>query len=155
MTGLVYPDGYAGSTQPHCGVLALAMCVGVSFETAWATLAPACTARDPKWTGRTYARERRDALQTLGVGYHERLAIPGPRWAWMKDRDEGVDFMPRCTVATFAKKHAEPGVAYMVNIKGHVLTLRDGLLADQFGLAPVAQHGCARSMIIAVIEISK
>ncbi|RVU03502.1 hypothetical protein EOE18_15380 [Novosphingobium umbonatum] len=150
MSRLAYPDGYNGSHAPHCGVLSVALCAGVSFETAWETV-KAAGGYGEGWEGRTYAKDRRSALQTLNVAFVELLAVPAARYAWLKDRRE--DLFPCCTVATFAKKHARAGVTYMLNIKGHVVTLKDGLVADQGGIAPAAYHPSGKKRLQIVVEI--
>lgn len=150
MTGPSYPDGYALSFEPHCGVLSVAMCAGVSFERAWDACGDAGT-RGPGWRGLTDEGERRAALVALGVRFSEALAIPtrrmkrNPQWGGM--------CIARCSVSTFAAKRAKPGVTYMVRIKRHVVTVRDGMVADQSGISPAARHPTARRMICSVWTI--
>lgn len=48
----IYPDGYsAPQHKPHCGVLSVAICAGVTFETAWETIAAVRKPTRKAWTG--------------------------------------------------------------------------------------------------------
>ena len=138
---LAYPDGYTPRLEPHCGVLSVAMCAGVTFETAWATLESVIIRKTRGgWKGATTGAERVAALTILGVPHVTRRHVPASRFQRLPpDYVEENRLAPGCTVAGFAARHAKPGVTYMIPVSGHVVTLRDGLVADQCGIAPAAK----------------
>jgi hypothetical protein len=149
-----YPDGYTPRREPHCGVLSVAIAAGVTFERAWNVLKP-MQAKPSAWRGRTYRYDRIAALKALGVSFTENLCIPAPLMRGLHpDYLRGQGYVPRCTIATFARK-AKPGVTYSLSVAGHVVTLRDGMVADQNGIAPAAQHWCARKIIKHIVTIQK
>jgi len=151
----LYPDGYAApQREPHCGVLSVAICAGVSFERAWAACAANLRKRRGPWRGETYAFERREALQDLGVAFDERTYVPSSLLRrCTADYAERKGLAERCNLASFAKRHAKPGRTYMVQVRGHVVTLRDGIAIDQHQAAPVAEHRAARMLLQTTLEI--
>lgn len=144
---LSYPQGYAPARKPHCGVLATAICAGVSFEAAWEIIQrqggyPA------SWKGATYPGDRLAALRAFGVEVVQRRHVPArhlPRLAPEYVKQQGL--VEGCTVATFVRRFARPGVIYMVQVSGHVVTIRDGIVADQCGLSPAARHWCGKRRV--------
>lgn len=141
-----YPDGYSPRREPHCGVLAVAMCAGVPFEKAWDLFAKH---RGPQWRGVTNHAQRIMALAELGAKHSDTFHVPAATLRAYRTIQGSVpsDMAPRVTAATFAAKYARPGVTYMLRVGGHVLTLRDGMLADQGGIAPAAKHKSARQIV--------
>lgn len=127
---VAYPEGYTPAAQePHCGVLATAICAGVTFDEAReALLSPFATYGIPaKYKGKlqrgmTWATQREAALLQMGVTY---VSLTG---------------LPAMTLKTFVKRHAKAGRTYMVTVTRHVVTVRDGMVIDQSACAPVDQH---------------
>jgi hypothetical protein len=155
MKNLSYPEGCAGSCRPHCGVLAVAICADVPFETVF-ELIRTCSRHSGNWKGRTTGPERTGALKRLGVSYDERFHISKARYDAMRSgypRLVNTRYQPSCTVATFAKKYADAGTTYMLRVGGHIVTVRDGLVADQSGIAPAADHRSAKQRVLGSIEI--
>jgi hypothetical protein len=150
MTHPLYPADYG--TVPlwgHCGVLATAILAGVPFEKAWNTLAPYYAAGRRKWTGGTHHLHRKAALETLGVPCKHRQHVPAGdlQWLRMMKSPSLADYLPRCSVETFARRYAKPGVTYMVCVSRHVVTVRDGIVIDQTQAAPASQHRSRRQLV--------
>lgn len=148
-----YPAGYAPRKEPHCGVLAVAIAAGVSFEDAWGTI-KAQASYGASWRGRTYDADRSRALKALGASYVERFHVPARMIRGTCHAVAGGRYVERCTVATFARRHAKPGVTYLLTVGGHCVTLRDGIVADQHAVAPAAKHWAARKVIRLSQEIT-
>jgi hypothetical protein len=147
-----YPVDYgAVPTGGHCGVLACAILAGTTFEIAWDVLS---TGRRGRWTGGTRIAEREAFLKALNVPHKARTHISRDRLKWLRSTGSPClnDYRPRCNVATFAARHAKPGVTYMITIARHVVTLRDGIVMDQQQAAPAAKHWTARKLIRHSIE---
>lgn len=134
---LKYPDGYTGTSRdPHCGVLAVAICAGVSFETAWDIFKSYRTPRQrARWRGATNWQERDLALLQLKVDY-------------------GTLAVRRQTLLAFVRDVAKPGETYMVRVRGHVVTVRDGMVIDQTACAPASKHPSRRKFILRVTRIT-
>jgi len=113
-----YPDGY--QPGPICGVLSTAICAGVSFYAAHAWFK---ARKGAKWKGSTTVSVRDEALKHFGVKFETK------RWT-----------RPRPTVKTFAAKHAAKGATYMLRVRGHVVTLRNGWVLDQHERAVACLH---------------
>lgn len=150
MTHPLYPADYG--TVPmggHCGVLATAILAGVPFEEAWRTLAPYYAGRKRKWTGGTHHIHRKAALETLGVPCKHRQHVTAGdlQWFRMVNAPGWEDCLPRCSVETFARRYAKPGVTYMVCVSRHVVTVRDGIVIDQTQAAPASQHHSRRQLV--------
>jgi hypothetical protein len=122
-----YPDGYTPNPrQPNCGVLAVAMCTGKPYPVVWRYMARFFRSN---WKGRTRGHDRMNALGFFGA--EAQVVIGWP---------EGS------TVAAFAAWAARraPGTTYMVKTRKHIMTIRDGIAADQNMIAPAAIHKCYR-----------
>lgn len=150
MRELTLPTGYAAPRhEPHCGVLAVAICADVPFEVAFETIKQAA-GRTGNWKGRTFLRDRTGALDAFGkyftvTRHAPRRVLQAHRWP------EGWE--PSCTLATFAKRHARPNTTYMIDVSGHTFTLRNGLIADQQGVRPYATDRLARCTVKSSTEI--
>ncbi len=133
----------------NCGIVAVAMIVGVSHATALAAVDYARRNRigtralkadeltrgfGDGWQGATTQMMREHALTRLGVQF-EPLHRPT-----REDRRQQLRSFARSIPA---------GVAMMVSVAGHTMILRDGLVFDQeyrTGL-PVGDHWCARRLV--------
>lgn len=152
MKELSLPSGYvAPRHEPHCGVLSVAICADIPFEEAFA-LIKARAGYNGNWKGRTYNRDRIGVLNALDVAHKETHFAPAQvlaRSGW----PEG--WSRRCTLATFAKRFAKPGVTYMASVRGHTFVLRNGMIADQAGVRTVTGDKLARRAIQHTVEILK
>jgi len=127
-----FPDGFVPEQHRHlgcCGVLAVAMLADVPFQTAWDALL-SLQPRPKRWRGGTTHTQRLKALALLGVA------------------TESAQGLPRRTLATIVRSTLlEPGVTYMVRVRGHVVTVRNGIVVDQAGALPIAQHPSRRKIV--------
>lgn len=124
-----YPSGFKAevhSKKPICGVLAVALCAGVSYDVAHAACKRSMLALKlgMRFRGRTYLRQLKHALSGLAVRFTEYKQNDNP------------------TIAHFAEFRAEPEVTYLLRVSGHFLTLRDGILIDQGACLPYSLHKC-------------
>jgi len=150
MQELCLPSGYvAPRHEPHCGVLSVAICADIPFEEAFAMI-KARAGYNGNWRGRTYNGDRIGALRALGVPHKETHFAPAHALA-RRGWPEG--WSRRCTLATFAKRFAKPGVTYMTSVRGHTFVLRNGLIADQAGVRPVTGSKLARCAVKHTVEI--
>ncbi|MBN9347488.1 MAG: hypothetical protein J0I48_15040 [Devosia sp.] len=113
---------------PNCGVTAVAVLAGVPFDLAWETVRRLDPKRSPRWRGTTWWYEQRAALRHLGAKVEE---LP----------HKGM------TLAKFADQHTVKGAAYLVNVTSHCMALIDGVLVDQRGPMPVAEHPARRQRV--------
>lgn len=144
----LYPQDYgAVPLGGHCGVLAVAILAGRTFQEAWDALKPGRTAR---WQGGTSHPARMRVLEAWGVKVRKTLHMTARELRYTKGQSPLASYdraLPRCTVETFARRYAKPGVTYMLRIRGHVLTLRDGLTIDQNEACPVEQYSLRNSIV--------
>lgn len=152
MTNPLYPADY-GKVAPggHCGVLAVAIFAGRTFEEAWAALAP----KRGRWSGGTRHGDRVAALRSWGIPLRTVLHLPAHECSYWQGRSPLLTYdasAPRCSVATFARRHAKPGVTYMLRVSRHVVTLRDGIVIDQTQAAPAASHWTAKKIVTVSVE---
>ena len=124
---------------PNCGVTATAICAGVTFSTAWNTWRRIGSKGYPKhygkyWRGTTQTHYQPKVLDALGVEYNE------------------VAFN-RCTLKRMVST-LERGKLYMITTTGHVQSVMDGMVIDQSGAEPVAEHWGARKYVVRCLEIT-
>jgi len=108
-------NGLAASSLPCCGVYAVALLAGRSIGPFF-NEAKALLGHNGNWKGRTYWHERKTLLELCGLAYQD---VSPPAWS------------PRLCLKTWAKKHAQPGVTYLVDTTGHTQVVRDGVVIDQ------------------------
>ena len=120
---------------PNCGVTAVAIAAGVTFQVAWDILKKIGN-RNGNWKGVTYVHQQVTALKELGVKYQHNY-IKG-----------------RPTLQQWVQWETKPGVTYMVVTTGHVQVVKDGKVVDQ---TPEPVHYTkfwgARKKVREVIEI--
>jgi len=104
---------------PNCGVTALAVSAGVSFQKAWQTF-QAVNPRTygSRWKGGTYTRDQARALERLKVAYDNMQ-------------------LPRMNLKNFVDTYAAPDTVYMVTTTTHVQTVLNGQVIDQSGKKPI------------------
>lgn len=134
-----YPEGFDQSVMQHkpiCGVLAVALAAGVSYEVAHA----ACKRNMPKsrkrFRGATYNSQRDKALEQFGL-----------RFTVFK-----TDFVGY-TVKEFCQLVEGHNKIYLVEIRGHVMTLKDGFLIDQHICKPWQLYHHPRIKVKRIVRI--
>ena len=128
-------DTSSARPGPICGVFAVALAAGVPTDQAYTVMAAyrKCPAR---WKGRTHRKDRMKALAHFGVRTKAAYAPPE-------------------TVQRFAATRARPGVHYMIEVAGHIMTLKDGVLMDQNQVEHVTGHKRKRCIVKAVFECER
>lgn len=135
-----YPCGFDASVhskKPICGVLAVALCAGVSYPVAHAACKASMKALKlgVRFGGRTWLTQIEHSLKGLAVRFAKYRVHDNP------------------TVGFFAAHRAEPGVTYLLRVKGHFVTLRDGMLIDQISNAPWQLHKTHRRHVTHYLRI--
>lgn len=137
-----YPCGFDQSAMKHkpiCGVLATALCAGVPYKVAHDRVREATFKANPnrqRFGGRTYLRDLKSAMASLGVKLSETIKVNKPM-----------------TVSRFAADVAKPGITYLLQVPGHFVTLRDGVLVDQTANALVNEHKVSRRQVQKFVAI--
>lgn len=119
--GMSLPAG--NRTGPNCGVTAVAAFTGVSFDRVWKLIAPR---KGPGWRGTTYPHDRAAALKALGA-------------------DTVTVKMARVRLQTLVNR-LPWGRTFMVHTTGHVQVVRNGIVMDQGGPAPIAEYRFRRDI---------
>ncbi|MAE81412.1 MAG: hypothetical protein CMB80_01660 [Flammeovirgaceae bacterium] len=121
--GLDLPSG--ARRGGNCGVTAVAIAAGVSFDQAWDLFKKHCSRirRNKKWTGDTFTHERTLIMKKLGLKYE---VIPQ-----RKLRDDKTVRMP--SLKKFVEWNTKKGVLYIVTTTHHVQLVQDGWVIDQHG----------------------
>lgn len=122
-----YPQGFADShwrKRGICGVLAVAIAAEVTFEVAHAACKRAMLELKlgVRFRGGTWHRQRVHALRQLGVKF-----VEYPEYKGM-------------TFRQFIDEYAVEDVTYMLANKGHVISVRNGMVADQANIKPRQEH---------------
>lgn len=133
---LEYPDGFTDdlSRRGICGILAVAIAANVSYDKARA----ACKLFHPgkRLRGRTWHRQRMNALWSLGVRFVETEGEFGSARALL---DSGQ--LKRDTL-------------YMLRVNGHAFCSFNGCVADQNGISNIAfRPGLGRKKVTHIVEI--
>jgi len=136
-----YPAGFFSSyhsQKPICGVLAVAIAAGVTYDVACQTLTDSMKVVHPnrqRFGGKTTDAWRSHALRALGVKFEETII---------------VNKKPRLIDAI---KDFEPGVIYLVVTPNHVQAIRDGYLIDQGRLQRVELCPQAKKRVSSICKI--
>ena len=107
---------------PNCGVTALAVSTGVSFNKAWQTFQavnPRVYGR--RWKGGTYTHDQAKALERLKVAFHN---LP----------------CERVSLKKFVEYYTKPDTVYMVTTTRHVQTILNGEVIDQKGKKKINEY---------------
>lgn len=112
-----YPSGFdfgRDNNRPICGVLAVALVAGVSLDVAFAACRRNMPAHRSRMRGSTYDRQRDVSLSQLGVRF---TVLP----------------TNNLSVIEFAalREDANDPFNYILEVRGHVLTLANNRLIDQ------------------------
>jgi hypothetical protein len=136
-----YPQGFFSSyhsQKPICGVLAVAIAAGVTYDVACQTLTDAMKKVHPdrqRFGGKTSIPQRNLALKMLGVKFEETCIV--------SKKPKLID----------AIKDFEPGAIYLVVTPKHVQAIRDGYLIDQGRLQRVELCPQAKKHVSNIIKI--
>lgn len=153
MTSPLYPADYGSVPMGgHCGVLATAIFAGRTFQQAWDALRPR---NKRSWGGATNCATRRAVLKAWGVAFRATFHVTRGEFAYFKGESPLLPYdasLPRCSVATFARRYAKPGVTYMLRVRRHVVTLRDGIVIDQSCAAPADKHPEGKRLVTTSLE---
>lgn len=137
-----YPCGFVKevhSRKPICGVLAVALCAGVSYDVAHAAVRKATFDANPsrqRFGGRTYLRDLKTAMTRMAVKLSPTIKVTQPM-----------------TVQRFTDDVAKPDITYLIQVSGHFMTLRNRILVDQSYNVPVELHKRRRSQVIKFVAV--
>ena len=120
--------------KPICGVLSVAIIANVTFEQATQAIKNNLMPHQKRHGGRTYHPQRRDALRELGVSFIEH-------------------YFSKMTLQRWVADHARPDTTYMVQTSSHVVTVRNGLVADQVEIKNISEHNSRRCFVRTVLQI--
>lgn len=129
-TGSIGPSWW-----PCCGVTAVAVVAGVTFDQAYGYMG---RNHGRSWKGVSNLPERRMAMDHFGVIY----GVPK------------VYYRKRVSFKAWMKT-AKPGTTYMIDVTGHTMVYRDGFLIDQSRFHPVkaTDHPASRKFMWSATEI--
>lgn len=123
------------SRKPICGVLSTAMIAGVTFDHATDAIKKNLMPHQKRHGGKTYHEQRCNALKMLGVAFSERAVYD------------------RITLQKWIANYARFGKTYMITTSSHVVTVKNGLVADQVEIADISEHNSRRCIVRHVLEI--
>ena len=124
------------SKKPICGVLAVALCAGVSYDVARDACRRSMAEGRQRFGGRTHHKQRIKALSSLAVKFVD------------------LTFNGNITLGNWVASYAVPGALYMVNVTGHVVAIRDGFVIDQFSRCHISQHTSRRKQVKNITRIT-
>lgn len=107
----------------NCGVTALAVSAGISFQKAWDTFI-AVNPREygrKRWTGGTYTSDQTKALERLKIAFYN---LP----------------VEKTNLKNFVRNYTQRDTVYMVTTGRHVQTVLNGHVIDQQGKKHIAEY---------------
>lgn len=134
-----YPEGFDATVmrnKPICGVLAVAICAGVSYPVAFAACKRNMPAHRQRMRGSTHPSQREAALRELAVKFTDLTR-------------HYRDF----SVMSFCAGFADDDNTYMLKVRKHVLTLKGGFLIDQQRCIPWQNYTHPRIKLKGVLRI--
>lgn len=134
-----YPAGFDQTKlfkKPICGILAVAIAANVSYPVAYAACKRNLPTHAKRFGGKTWKEQRDKALSQLGIA-HKTMYEPH-----------------RLSVMLFCARYAEPGKTYILEVRGHVMTFKDGYIIDQVRVVPWQSYSHPRIKLQRVIEIT-
>jgi hypothetical protein len=107
---------------PNCGVTALAVSAGISFEKAWQTFrAVNPRVYNKRWKGGTYTSDQTKALERLQIAFYN---LP----------------VEKTNLKNFVRDYTQRDTVYMVTTGRHVQTVLNGHVIDQQGKKHIAEY---------------
>ena len=149
MKNLPKPDGLKlpndNLTGPNCGVTAIAVASGISFDRVFKMFQTSSENRNNKrWRGATYDYERRRIMDVLKIKYKtltfkEILAQTGKG---------------RPTLQKFIDLATRKDELYIITTTGHVQVVQNGWVIDQGGPKPISEYRARRALVCNVEVIT-
>lgn len=122
---------------PNCGVTALAVSAGISFQKAWDTFrAVNPRVYNNRWKGGTYPTDQAKALERLEIAFDDMMLTR------------------RMNITKFVNEYTAPNTVYMVTTATHVQTVLNGHVIDQRGKKHVSEYW-ARKKFVKRVRIIK
>lgn len=127
----------------NCGVTAVAIAAGVSFDQAWDLFKKHCHRMriNEKWKGNTHTHERMKVMKKLRLKYE---VLPQRKF-----RDDKTVRLP--SLKKFVEWNTKKGVLYIVTTTGHVQLVQDGWVIDQGGIKAIDEFW-GRNKIVEEVE---
>ncbi len=135
-----YPAGFdpsRDSNRPLCGVLAVAIAAQVSLPVAWEACKRNMPSHRQRMRGSTHSSQRDAALSQLAVKFYV----------------FGKKQVEHLSVIEFARKAEGNGLVYILEIRGHAMTLKNGFIIDQHRCVPWQQYHHPRVKLKRVVRI--
>jgi hypothetical protein len=149
--GLVLPKG--NQSGPNCGVTAMAIASGISFDASWDLLKKICSGprfdgrgkawNSTKFTGGTYDSERAKAYKKIGLKTTE------VKLDKIKKRLK----VKNLTLRKFMKWGSKKDTTYIITSGNHVQVAKDGWLIDQNGPTTIDKFWQRNAYIKLVREV--
>ena len=133
-----YPVGFDPEThrnKPICGVLTIAIAAGVSYDKAHELCRQNMPSHRARFRGATYDTQRDAALKQAGIKF--------------------TVLKPNISVMKFCDWFAKDGKTYLLQVRGHVMTLKNGFLIDQHICKPWQQYHHPRIKVKRVVRIDQ
>lgn len=132
-----YPSDftYELSKKPICGVLSVAMIAGCTFAEATKAIKNNMMPWQKRHGGKTNHEQRLGALKELGVKFIDH------------------EVTSRKTLARVIEDIMFTGKTYMINMSSHVVTYKNGEVADQYEISHIRDHGSRRCFVRNITEI--
>lgn len=118
-----------------CGVLSLAIIANVSFAQATQAAKNNMMSFQKRHGGATYPDQLRGALKELGVRFGQ------------------YSIEERRNLQTTVRTRLKKDTTYMILTSRHVVTVRNGVVADQAEILPIAEHCARRCFVTHILEI--
>ena len=141
--GLKLPTG--NLTGPNCGVTAIAVASGISFDRVFKMFQTSKeNINNKRWRGGTYDYERRQIMDVLKIKYKtltfkEILAQTGKG---------------RPTLQKFIDLATRKDELYIITTTGHVQVVQNGWVIDQGGPKPISEYRARRALVCNVEVIT-
>ena len=121
---------------PNCGVTALAVSAGISFQKAWDTFrAINPRAYNNRWKGGTYPSDQARALERLKIAFYN---LP----------------VEKTNLKNFVRDYTARDTVYMVTTGRHVQTVLNGHVIDQQGKKHIAEYW-GRKKFVQTVRVIK
>ena len=132
-----YPSDFTPElrNKPICGVLSVAMLANVTFARATQAIKNNLMPWQKRHGGKTYHEQRLNALRELGVNF---VQHPTPA---------------KQTLERWVLTSADPSKVYAVQTTKHVVTVKDGIVVDQYEINPIEKFGAKRCFVREVVEV--
>ena len=165
--GLALPEG--AKPGPNCGVTAMAIAAGISFDSAWDILEKIHTNRRGgllsniktknnmfskkiKFTGGTYDNERREAYRKIGLKYKKFITKEICNIAKFATKNK---YAYNLNLKQFVEWGAVKNKTYIVTTTHHVQVVKDGWVIDQGGPKHIDEFNGKLKHVNEILEVTK